>query len=123
MLTFFSWLSSKSLAHLFAITRHLEAEVARLRQENKALLQELADQRQDTLLKIYQAVGLHSPDAPVETFGVPLEAFQTQVKSVNPVSDLVRRAEEEDWVQWMAIEKQRLAQAQLNHADFHDLTQ
>lgn len=122
MTKFLSWLSTKSLAHLFAITRHLEAEVARLRKENKALLQELADQRQESIQKIYQAVGLHQPDPYQNTEGVPLEVFHTQVKSVNPVSDLVRRAEEEDWVKWQEEERQRLAAAQLNHTDFHDLT-
>ena len=121
MSKFFQWLSTKSLAHLFAITRHLETEVARLRLENQSLLQELAAQRQESLQKIYQAVGLHQPDQVSDLQGVPLEAFQTQVKSVNPVTDLIRQAEMEDWAKWQEIEKLRLEEAKLNHADFHVL--
>ena len=120
---FFNWISTKSIAHLFAITRLLERDNEVLRAENKTLKQELSDLRKESVQKIYQAVGLTEPIELQNTAGLPIEvAMQASVmKSTTPITDLVKQAEEEAWIKWQESERQRLLEAQQVYHEFHNL--
>lgn len=116
------WASTKSLAHFFAITRYLERENVCLKAEVSLLKSELSSLRQESVQKIYQAVGL-SGNGAVDDSGVPLELFEQekQIVSTTPITDLVQRAEQEAWVAWQKEERLRLENAKLISEEFHTI--
>lgn len=103
------WLSGRSLAHFFFVTRHLEREVERLRADNERLRGELfraqqqtaeqaarfADERKTMLDRFVPVIEQKPADAPTERprdeWAELEEAF-----GVNPLTRKIKQAKWED---------------------------
>jgi len=102
------WLSGRSLAHLFFVTRHLESEVERLRVENERLRGEVyraqqqtaeqavrfADERK-TMLDRFVPVIEQKPAATPERAPDGWEALEREL-GINPIERKIKTAQWEE---------------------------
>ncbi len=97
------WIASHGLAGIFAVTRQLESRNKDLIEENNKLKEKLDQQ----LEKIYFLLGLSNTS---QAAGIVVESG-VEPESIQLPSDVIAKAEREDYDAWQAEERARLLNA------------